>query len=102
MVVVVLVMVVLVMPSAVAVVVVFVVPVSLVHLPAFFVVVVVGVTPVGAFVGRMVPASLHPAIVAAIGCPISFYPGEAWTGSLSTLLIAKGRWRGSDVHGNLG
>jgi len=87
--------------SAVTVVVVLTVPVSLVQLPAFLVVIVVRVTPIGPFVGRMVPASLHPAIVAAVWRPVSFYPDEAWAGERPTLLVADRRWRGSDVHRNL-
>src|SRR5579864_6666955 len=87
---------------SVAAVVVFVIPVSLVQLPAFLVVVVVRMTPVGAFVGSMVPASLDPAVVVAIGDPISFYPGVARAGHRPAFLVADRRRRGSDVHRNLG
>lgn len=98
--VVVLAMVVLTTPVSVAVV--FVVPMSLVQLPAFLVMVIVRVAPVGPFVGRTVPASLDPAVVAAIGGPIPFYPDVTRTGERSTLLVADRRWRGSDVYRNLG
>jgi hypothetical protein len=89
-----------VLPVSVAVV--FVVPMSLVQLPAFLVMVIVRVAPGGPFVGRTVPASLDPAVVAAIGSPISFHPDVALTGLGSTLLVAERRRRGSDVHRNLG
>jgi len=99
-VVVVLIMTVLIMPVAVAVFV--VIPMSLVQLPAFPIVVIVRVTPIGAFVGSTVPASLDPAVMAAIGSPISLYPCITRAGCRSTFFEAKGRWRGADVHGNLG
>jgi hypothetical protein len=85
----------------VAIVVVFMVPVSLVHFPAFRIVIVVRVAPVGARVGRTVPAPLDPAVVVAIGSPISSDPVVAWAGFWSTNLNAEGRWRGSDVYRNL-
>ena len=90
------------MVLGVAAVVVFVIPVSLVQLPAFFIVVVMRVAPVGALVGRTIPSSLDPAVVAAIGGPVSFYPGVARTGHRSAGLVAKWWRRGSDVDGNLG
>ena len=86
----------------VAVFVVFVVPMSLVQLPAFPVVVIVRMTPVSTFVGRTLPASLHPAVAMSIGCPISLYPGIARPGNRSTFLIPNWRWRGPDVDRNLG
>ena len=82
--------------------VVFAVPMSLVELPALLVVVIVGMIPVGSLVGRTVPASLDPAVVVAIGGPISLYPGVAGAGHWSTFLVAEGRWRRSDVDRNLG
>jgi len=82
--------------------VIFVVPVSFVELPALLVVVIVRMIPVGSFVGRTVPASLNPAVVAAIGGPISIYPGVAGAGHWSTGLDAERWWRRSDVNRNLG
>jgi hypothetical protein len=90
--------VVVVLAMAVTVVVVFVVPVSLVELPALLVVVIVGMIPVGSFVGRTVPASLNPAIVVTIGGPISLNPGVAGAGHWSAGLDSQGRWRRSDVN----
>lgn len=72
---------------------VFVIPVSFVELPALLVVIIVRVIPVGSFVGRTVPASLNPAVVVAIGGPISLDPGVAGTGHWSTRLDAERRWR---------
>ena len=81
--------------------VVFVVPVAFVQLPALLVMIIVRMIPVGSFVGRTVPVSLDPAVVAAVRGPISFYPGVAGARHGSTSLVAK-RWRcGSDVHRNL-
>jgi hypothetical protein len=87
---------------AVAVVVVFMIPVSFVHLPALLVMIVVRVAPVGAFVRRTVPASLDPAVVVAVGSPISFNPGVAGAGDWSALFVAERRGCGSDVYRNLG
>ena len=82
--------------------VVFVVPVALVHLPALLIVIIVRVIPVGAFVGRTVPVSLDPAVVVAVGNPISLHPGVARAGHRSLGLVAEWRRRGFDVDRNLG
>jgi hypothetical protein len=87
--------------SPVAVVVVLMVPVSLVHLPAFSVVVIVRMTPVCPFKWRTLPASPHPPVVVTNWFPISIHPDEAWTWSWSILLIADRRWRGPYVYRNL-
>ena len=79
----------------------FVFPMSFMQLPALLVVIVVRVAPGGAFVGGTVPASLNPAVVMAVGNPISFDPGIAWAGDWSANLNAKRGGRGSDVHRNL-
>ena len=94
--------VVVVVAVAAAVVVVFVVPVSFVELPALLVVIIVRMIPVGSFVRRMVPASRNPAIMAAIGSPISLNPGVSGAGHWSAGLDAQGWWRRSDVDRNLG
>jgi hypothetical protein len=92
----------MIMVSPVAIVVVLMVPVSLVHLPTFSVVVIVRVTPVRPFIWRTVPASLDPPVTLTNWFPISIHPDEAWTWSRSILLVADRRWRGPDVHRNLG
>src|SRR5450755_3549167 len=94
-------MVVVVRFSAVAIVVILVVPMPLVHLPAFAVVVVMRMTPVCPFIWRTVPASPDPPVMVTNWFPISFHPDEAWTWSRPTLLIAERRWRSPNVHRNL-
>ena len=89
------------MVSPVAVVVVLMVPMSLVHSPAFSVVVIMRMTPVCPFKWRTVPASPDPPVMVTNGFPISIDPDELWTRSRSILLIADRRWRGPDVHRNL-
>src|ERR1700674_4456362 len=91
----------MIMVSPVAVVVVFMVPMSLVHLPAFAVVVIMRMSPVCPFIWRTVPASPDPPVMVTNWLPISFHPDEAWTWSRPILLIADRRWRGPDVNGNL-
>jgi len=90
------------MLSPVAVVVVLMVPMSLVHSPAFAIVVIVRMAPVGPFIGRTFPASLDPPVMVTNGFPISIHPDEVWTWTRSILLIADRRWRGPDVYRNLG
>jgi hypothetical protein len=87
--------------SPVAIVVVLMVPVSLVHLPAFSVVVIVRMTPVCPFKWRTLPASPDPPVVVTNWFPISIHPDETWTWSWSILLIADRRWRSPDIHRNL-
>jgi len=86
---------------AVAVVVIFVVPMSLMQLPASLIMIVVRVAPVGACIGRAVPASLNPAVVVAIGNPVSLDPSVARARLWSANLNPERRWRSSDVHRNL-
>jgi hypothetical protein len=88
--------------SPVAVVVVLMVPMSLMHSPAFPVVVIVRMTPVCPFKWRTVPASPDPPVVVTNWLPISIHPDEGRAWRRSILLIADRRWRGPDVHRNLG
>src|ERR1700730_3640039 len=92
----------MIMLSPVAIVVVLMVPMSLVHLPAFAVVVIMRMTPVRPFIWRPVPASPHPPVMVTHWFPISINPDEVWTRSRSILLIADRRWRSPDVDRNLG
>jgi hypothetical protein len=98
---VIMVVVITIMVSLVAVIVVLMVPMSLVHLPAFPVVVVVRMAPVGPFIGRTVPTSPNPLVMMTIWHPIPFHPDEAWPWNRPTLLVPDCRWRSPDVHGNL-
>ena len=87
--------------SPVAVVVVLMVPMSLVHSPAFAIVVIMRMAPVCPFIWRTVPASPDPPVMATNRFPISIHPDEVWTWRRSILLIADRRWRGPDVYRNL-
>jgi len=55
--------------------VVFVVPVAFMHAPAFLVVVIVWMVPVGAGIRRAVPTAANPYIMAALISPVSVNPG---------------------------
>jgi hypothetical protein len=101
MVVVIMMVAIMIMVSPVAVVMILVVPMSLVHLPALSVVVIMRMTPVCPFKWRPDPASADPPILVTDWFPISFHPGKAWTWSRSTLLIADRWWRSPDVDRNL-
>jgi hypothetical protein len=90
------------MVPPVTVVVILTVPMSLVHLPAFPVVVVMRMSPVCPFKRRMVPASPDPSVMVTLRLPIPFDPDEAWAWNRSRFLIADRRWRRPDVHRNLG
>jgi hypothetical protein len=87
---------------AVAVVVVFVVPMAFVHLPALLVVVVVGMVPIGACIGWLLPDATVPDVAASIVAPVSFDPDITRTGHAWLNLSAEG-WRGAtDVDVDLG
>ena len=58
--------------------VVFAVPVPFANLPTFAVVVVVGVGPVGAWVGWPLPCAGYPDIVPAANSPVAVDPDEAF------------------------
>ena len=89
------------MVSPMAVVVVLMVPMSLVHSPAFSVVVIMRMTPVCSCIWRTVPAAPDPPVMVTHWFPVSVHPDELWTWRRSILLIADRRWRGPDVHRNL-
>jgi hypothetical protein len=75
----------------------FVIPVAFVHLPATLIVVVVGVGPVGAGIGRLLPCTWNPDIVAAARHPVPIDPDEAFRGHGRRDFIADWWRRGSDV-----
>jgi hypothetical protein len=87
--------------SPVTVVVILAVPMSLMHPPAFPVVVIVGMAPVGPLIRRTFPASSDPPVMVTHWFPISVHPDKLWTWRRSILLIADRRWRGPDVYRNL-
>jgi len=91
----------MVMIAPMALVVVLVVPMSFVPFPAFAIVVVVRMRPVGPFKGRTLPMSPHPLVTVAHRCPISFDPYEPRFGRRTRLFVNDSRWRGPNVHRNL-
>src|SRR5438132_8815275 len=64
----------MIMLSPVAVVVILAVPMSLMHPPAFPVVVIVRMAPVGPLIRRMFPASSDPPVMVTHWCFISVHP----------------------------
>src|SRR5260370_32812113 len=91
----------MIMVSPAAIVVVLMVPMSLVHSPAFAIVVIMRMAPICPFIWRTIPASPDPPVMVTNRFPISIHPDEVWTWRRSILLIADRRWRGSDLHRNL-
>jgi hypothetical protein len=83
-------------------VVIFVVPVTFVHLPALLVVVVVGMVPVGASVGWLLPDAAMPDVAASVVSPVAIGPHEAYAGCGWADFIAQGRWGATDVDVDLG
>jgi len=57
---------------------VFVIPVALMHSPTFAVVVVVGMSPVGAGVRRALPGAGDPDVAVATRSPVAVDPDEVW------------------------
>src|SRR5216684_5384666 len=82
-------------------VVVLMIPVAFMQPPAFTIVIVVGMRPIRALVGRTVPTPRHPPVVMPIRGPIPFDPDVARARNRPTLLVTQRRWCASDVHGNL-
>jgi hypothetical protein len=78
--------------------VIFVVPVSFMHLPSTFVVIVVGMTPVGAWVWRPVPAPRNPSVVIAGDSPVPVDPDETVARHRRADFIANRRGRRSNVY----
>ena len=81
---------------------VFVVPVTFMHLPALLVVIVVGMVPVSAGIGRALPTASSPDIAASIVAPVAFGPDIALAGHRGTDFNPEGRWVAADVDVNLG
>jgi hypothetical protein len=71
--------------------VILVVPVPFVHLPPTVVVIVMGMAPVGAWVGRSVPAPRNPSVVTAGDAPVTVDPDETFAWERRADFIAN-RW----------
>src|SRR6266403_4127944 len=82
-------------------VVVLTIPVAFMPSPAFTIVIVVGMIPICALVGRTLPTPRHPPVVMPIRGPVSLDPDVARARNRPTLLVTQRRWRASDIHGNL-
>src|SRR5258708_31265324 len=91
----------MIMVSPEVIVVVLMVPMSLVHSPAFAIVVIMRMAPVCPFIWRTVPASPDPPVMVTNRFPISIHPDEVWTWRRSPLLIADRRCGGPDRDRNL-
>ena len=59
--------------------VVLVVPMAFMHLSTLFVMIVAGMAPSGAFVGRTLPTPCHPAVVMAVRRLVAIDPDVALT-----------------------
>src|ERR1700730_6519987 len=90
------------MVAPVVAVVVLVIPMSVVHFPAFAIVVVMRMGPVCSFKRKTLPVSPHPLVMVTNWRPIPLHPDEAGIGRRPGLFINDGRWRGPDIHRNLG
>jgi hypothetical protein len=81
--------------------VIFVIPVAFVEPPTLLIMVVVGMTVVGARIRRTIPAPLHPDIATAVIPPVAIDPLISLTRHRPATLIAQ-RWRGSaDIDADL-
>lgn len=83
-----------------AVVMVFVVPMTLMHLPALLIVIVVRMVPVGPLVGWLIPATGDPSVVMPVGFPVAVNPCISATRSVSTPFKAQRGRRNPDVNAN--
>ena len=91
----------MIMVPPMVIVVVLAIPVSFVPFPAFPIVVIVRMRPVGSFKRGTFPMSSHPFVVVTHGSPISFDPHESGVRRRRGFFINDCWWRGPDVHRNL-
>src|SRR6266853_388984 len=77
------------------------IPVAFMPSPACTIVIVMGMVPIRAFVGRTLPTPRHPPVVVPIRGPVSLDPNVARARNRPTLLVTQRRRCASDVHGNL-
>src|SRR6266851_9758515 len=77
------------------------IPVAFMPSPTFTIVIVVGMIPIRALVGRTLPTPRDPPVVMPIRGPIPLDPDVARARNRPALLVPQRRWCGSDVHGNL-
>lgn len=73
--------------------VIFAIPMAFVEVPSVFIVIVVGMAPVGALIGRALPDSGHPDVSTAVDAPVAILPDVAVAGDGRAALITEGRGR---------
>ena len=100
-VVVVVVIVMIMMAMVVVVTMIFMVPVAFVHTPAFLVMVVVRMGPVGAGIGWAIPAAWNPDVTALVDSPIAVDPGITFAGDRWTYFITQWGRCSADVDADL-
>jgi len=86
------------MTVPVVIVAVFMRPVTLVYMPPIRIVIVVGMRPIGASIGRPAPLAAPPHPTATFGHPITINPHITWPGDRRRGFIAKRRRRSSDCY----
>src|SRR5258705_7830602 len=91
----------MIMVAPMTVVVVLVVPMSLMALPAFAIVIVVRMYPVGTFKRRTLPTSPDPLVTVTYRCPIALDPYKGCGGRWPRLFINDRRGWCPDVNGDL-
>ena len=100
-VVVVVVIVMVVMAMIVVIAVVFMIPVAFVQTPAFLVVVVVRMGPVGAGIGWAIPAAGNPDVTALVDSPVAVDPGITFAGDRRAYFITQWGRCSADVDADL-
>ena len=98
---VVVVIVVIMMAMIVVVAMIFMIPVAFVHTPAFLVVVVVRMGPVGAGIRRAIPAAWNPDVTALVDSPVAIDPGIAFARDRWACFITQWGRCSADVDANL-
>jgi hypothetical protein len=81
--------------------VIFVVPVAFMHLPALLIMVVVRVAPIGASVGRSLPAASSPDVTSSYVSPVSIGPYVAFARHGWTGFVAEWWWGSTDIDVDL-
>ena len=81
--------------------VVLMIPVTLLHLPAVAVVVIVGMSPIGTRIRRTIPATGNPYIAISAPVPVAIDPGISFAWHGRTSLVPHGWWWGPDINSNL-
>ncbi len=94
-------MIVMVVMMFIVVAVIFMIPMTLVHPPSLLVVVIVRMAPIGAGVGRPIPAAGNPDIPSALVAPITIHPAIAFPRVGWANFVAQRRRRLPDINPNL-